>query len=122
MRAAWIVWWIMIAVEPSGWGLKMRKLGEGLKVVLRSCRRAILIFLRRMSALKFCWEWSKLEEEWVCLIVDPVLYCRIRVDVLGCVMVGGEGGLLGEMVTFVGVAAVVWLGPGVCAQLLWRSA
>ena len=61
-------------------------------------------------------------EEWVWLVVGPVLCCRIRVDVLGCVMVGGEGGLSGEMVTFVGVAAVVWLGPGVCAQLLWRSA
>ena len=56
LRAAWTVWWIMIAVEPSECGLKMRKSGEGLKVVLRSWRRAILIFLRRMSALKFCWE------------------------------------------------------------------
>ena len=82
----------MIAVELSGWGLWMRKPGDGLKVVLRSWRRAILMFLDRISSLKSCWVWSW--RLWVeDLMVDPVLYWRILVVVVGVVMVaGGWGG------------------------------
>ena len=99
-----------------------REPGEGWRVVLGSWRRADLAFLRRVLALRFCWEWSKLGEEWVWLVVGPVLCCRIRVDVCGCVMVGVGGGLSGKVMAVVGVAVAMWLGPEDCAQLLWRSA
>ena len=52
------------------------------------------MFLDRISSLKSCWVWSW--RLWVeDLMVDPVLYWRILVVVVGVVMVaGGVGGVL----------------------------
>ena len=101
LSVAWIEWWVMMAVELSECGLKMWKPGGGLKVRLRSWSRPSLILRSWICILNSCCVWFCVQCFVIVsgvFIVDPVLYCRIRVTVqCGVVMIiWGVRGRFGE--------------------------